>query len=226
MPARTLTDEPTTIHPFDVLGQTDGTSHLMVHALLCNETDSRTDVTKQSEINCSHMGPPLGQRSISCDAVGSAELNDTHRRKIKLFVDDRLLERAAEKKRGRLHGLLAEYRIHPPATRPSQEFPLWRFSCVGYVLEAYKAAGIRLLGAPLPFRTLDELKQLYPHHARRLDDSDIRTHLGIGEGDRWAVALVGYVLNSLSRAVDQIHSDEYIPQPGDEYFPPEPPLEH
>jgi len=224
MPAWTLTDEPTTIHPFDVLGQSDGTSHLMVHALLCNETESRTDVTKQSNIRCTHMGPPLGQRSSSCDAVGSAGLNDTHRRKIKVFVDDRLMERAAEKKRGRLNDLIAEYRIHPSATRPSREFPLWRFSCVGFVLEAYNAAGIRLLGAPLPFKTLDELKQLYPRHARHLDDSDNRTRLGIGEGDRWPVALVGYVLNSLSRAVKQIHSDEYVPQPGDEYFPPEPSL--
>lgn len=227
MPARTLSDEQTTIDPFDVLAQSDGTSNLMVHALLCNEADSRSDITRRSTITCAHMGPPLGHRGFSCDAVGSAGLSDAHRRKIKVFVDDRLKERAAEaerlKRRGESHRIRVEYQIHPPASRPSRAFPLWRFSCVGFVLQAYLAARVQLLGSPFPPKRLDDLKRLYPHHADRLDDPNMRAQMGIGEGDRWRVALVGYVLNSLAREVDQIMAGAYVPQPGDEYFPPEPP---
>ena len=225
MPARTLSDEPTTIDPFDVLGKNDGSSNLMLHALLCNETATRTDVTRASTIECSHMGPPLGQRRYSCDVVGAAGLSDDHRRKIKVFVDERLNERAAEKERRRKLGLRfdsrVEYRIHPPATRPSGTFPLWRFSCVGFVLQAYQAARIQLLGSPLPLKSLDELKRLYPFHAQQLGDPETRARLGIGEGDRWPVVLVGYVINSLSRSITEIHEEPYVPQSGDEYFPAE-----
>jgi len=97
---------------------------------------------------------------------------------------------------------------------------LWRFSCVGFVLQAYQTARISILGAPLPLKTLDELKQFYPWAVNDLDNAESRVRLGIGEGDRWPVALVGYVLNSLSRSSGEIHASPFVPQPGDAYFPP------
>ena len=228
MPARSLSNDPSTVDPFDVLAQSDGTSNLMIHALLCNEAESRGDVTRQSEIKCAHMGPPLGLRVNRCDAVGSADLNDTHRRKIKVFLDDRLKERSSEKDRLRLLGrsneIRTEYRIQPPATKPSRAFPLWRFSCVGFVLQSYLAARIQLLGSPLPLKTVEELKRLYPGAADSLDDPNFRDRVGISHGDRWPVALVGYVLNSLARDVAAILAIPYVPEPGDEMFPRETPI--
>lgn len=223
MPARRLSDQPSQLDPYDVLGQTDGSTDLMLHALLCNESTPRADVSKTTTVNCMHMGPPLGRRTDCGDAVGSAGLAEGHRRKIKTFVDDRRQERKAAKKRlqaaGRGDALRFEYCIHPAATKPSGEFPLWRFSCVGFVLEAYRAARIRLLGSPRPSVSVSKLKQLYPDSADELDDPSVCDRMGIGEGESWSVALVGYLLNSLARDTDEIHRTPYVPRVGDEYFP-------
>lgn len=224
MPARRLSDQPTRLAPYDILGRTDGSTDLMVHALLCNELHSRTDVTQTSAINCVHMGPPLGRCAGVCEAVGSAGLGEGRRRKVKDFVNNRFQERKAARKRWQTAGqpktLRMEYRIYPAATKPSPEFSLWRFSCTGFVLEAYRTARIRLLGEPLPQISLVQLKTYYPEVADKLDDFGFRKRMGIGEGDRWPVSLVGYLLNSLAREVDEIHKTPYVPQSGDEYFPP------
>ena len=223
MPAWTLSADPTHVTPFDVFAQSNGGSDLMVHALLCSEEISRTDVVKGVYLKCVHMGPPLSQRDRQVEAVGTAVLTEEDIRKVKTFADDRLRERQAEEARLKLLKqtdlLRAEYCICPPAHRPTSSFSLWRFSCVGFVLLAYRTARIELLGAPLPLRTLDELKQFYPFHAARLDDPETRKQLGIGEGNSWPVALVGYVLHSLSRTPEAIRAAAHPPAAGDEFFP-------
>lgn len=228
MPAQRLSNQPATTHPFDVLAQSDGVGNLMLHALLCNESATRNDVTNDTIINSFHMGPPLGPRRAACDAVGSANLTDEQREKVKTFIKDRREEKAAEKKRLQALGLdwdsSSQYRIQPAATRPSRKHPLWRFSCVGLVLQAYKAARVSLLRRPFPLKTADDLKRVYPHFASDLEDADTRIHLGIGTGDRWPVALVGYVMHSLARPSEEINgpaAEPYQPQEGDEYFPRE-----
>lgn len=228
MPATRVTQQPSQLHPFDVVALYDDSDDLLVHAMLCNEAQSRHDVVHDSEVDCVHMGPPLRVQTspLSSAAIGTAGLQETHRRKVKTFVDDRLKERFAEKERlkklGRLADLRLEYLIHPPAMRPSGAIPMWRFSCVGFVLQAYQTARIKLLGGQLPLRSLTELKQFYPWAAKDLDVQENRIRLGIGEGERWPVALVGYVLNSLARNPSEIHAGPFVPQPGHEYFPPRP----
>lgn len=227
MPAQRLySAQPAAVHPYDVLAQSDGTSDLMLHALLCNEAASQNGITDSSVLRTFHMGPPLGPRRDLCDAVGSANLSADQRRKIKSFVDDRRAEKEAEKRRLRARGLswnaTAQYRIQPAATRPSRRFPLWRFSCVGLVLEAYKTARVYLLAPPLPLKTVADLKRLYPQFASELDDPDTRHDLGIGTGDRWPVALVGYVVHSLARTAAEINgagAQPYQPHVGDEFYP-------
>src|SRR5262249_28075708 len=65
--------------------------------------------------------------------------------------------------------------------------------------------------------------QFYPWAAIELDVLENRIRLGIGEGEHWPVALVGYVLNSLARDSNEIHASPFVPQLGHEYFPPRPP---
>jgi len=223
MPAWILSAEPTHVTPFDVLAQGSGGSDLMVHALLFYEESARTDVVKGALLKCVHMGPPFSQRDRQVDAVGTAVLTDEDIRKIKTFADDRLRERKAEEERLKRikqeDSLRVEYCIHHPSQKPTAIFSLWRFSCVGFVLQAYRTARIELPGTPLPLRTLDELKQFYPTHAAKLDDPETRKQLGIDQGDSWPVALVGYVLHSLSRQPTEIRGTPHAPKSGDEYFP-------
>ncbi|MDZ4821533.1 MAG: hypothetical protein SGJ20_21435 [Planctomycetota bacterium] len=77
----------------------------------------------------------------------------------------------------------------------------------------------------LPHSTLDDLKRYYPDFANVLGYQRMRDQLGIGVGNSWPVALAGYVLNSLARDVEDIHSTPYVPKPGDEYFSPDPPIQ-
>lgn len=198
----------------------------MIHALLCNEAEARDGVTNETVLKIFEMGPPLGRSRESCDAVGGVNLTPDRQRMIKAFVDDRHSERDAERRRRRATNqewsVGLEYRIHPAATRPSRDYTLWRFSCVGLVLESYRYARIVLLQPPFPTKTLAELKRIYPQHASRLDDPSVRTLLGIGTGDRWPVALVGYVMHSLARRDEEIvgaAATAYSPSLGDEYFP-------
>src|SRR5487761_1521237 len=225
MPAATLSDKPATVQPYDVLAQSDGATGLMLHAVLCNEANPRRDVTDKTLLRVFHMGPPLGPWRAACDAHGTAGLTAEQRAKVKTFLSDRRAERAAEKRRlkqaGRRWNARSQYRIHPEAAPPSREYPLWRFNCIGFVTEAYLMAGVRLLTGPYPLKSLDDLRRLYPYAARHLDDLAERTALGIGEGDRWPVVLVGYVLHSLSRPIEEINgprAEPYLPRDGDEFF--------
>lgn len=171
------------------------------------------------------MGPPLGKRRQSCDAKGYANLTNDQKRKLKVFLDDRKSEKDAEKKRQQILGNKfdhkKQYRIYPSATPPTKNYPLWRFSCVGLVLKAYKIARIHLLSTKIPKISLQKLKELYPDFSDDLDNPELRQKLGLDDNDEWPVELVGYILHSLNRPVNEINgknSSPYTPQKGDEYF--------
>lgn len=157
MPAAKLTSRASVVCPYDVLARSDGTTGLMLHALLCNEADVRDDVTDKTVLRAFHMGPPLGPRRDSCDAFGTANLTAQQKTKIKSFIDERREECAAEKKRqsemGSRWDARSQYRIHPAATPPTPGYSLWRFNCVGFVLQAYLRARIKLVTGPYPLKT-------------------------------------------------------------------------
>ena len=223
MPATRITETPVEVHPFDVLAT--GSGDLMIHAMLCHEDNPRNDVTRATAVKTSHMGPPLGPKQLQCDAVGSAELGEDERIKLKDYVNYHRQETENEKLIHRRLGIrwdsTTQYRIHPPYSPPTPDYNLWRFSCVGYVLKAYESVRIKLLDEKPPAKTIDDLKRLYPFAAAELDDPDKRQGLGIGEGENWPVALVGYLLHSLARDISLIrgpNAQPYVPNEGDEYF--------
>jgi hypothetical protein len=223
MPAFNLSAEPVSISPCDVLAKSAGERDLFTHAMLCDEDNIRNDVVHGAVLRCVHMGPPLTGSEASVHAVGRTDLTAVERRMIKSFTDSRFAERQAEEQRLKLlqkrKELRFEYVIFPAAVRPSATFPLWRFSCAGFVLQAYRAARIELLGEPLPQKSLDDLKQMYPQVAARLDDPETRRQLGIAQGDSWPVLLVGYLLHAFNRDADAIRGAPVVPTHGDEYFP-------
>ena len=85
--------------------------------------------------------------------------------------------------------------------------------------EEWRTARIELLASLLPLRSLEDLKRFYPYAAAKLDDPQMRKLWGIDSGDRWPVALVGYVLHSLNREHSDIRAKPYTPELGDEHFP-------
>lgn len=224
MSAGRLDGTPKSVHRFNVLTQSETDTDLMTHALLCNESDER-QVCSDDRIRVVHMGPPLLTDKEEVHAFGDANLSDVQSRKIKTFLDSRMLERKAEKKRCQLAGTdyrKAQYCIHPESMKPDRHTPFWRFSCVGFVTEAYEAARIVLLDKARPLMTLDDLRVMFPGRDDTFDDPKERKRLGIDEGSPWPIALAGYLMNAMNRPISEINGPNakpYRPVVGDEYFP-------
>ena len=229
MPAWMLDNTDRQVSEFDVGALDTVGSGELTHLVLCTPSKPQLINQDSAPIDSIHMGPPLGSKSTKVGAIGTAAL-DAHqaepgeRRKIKAFVDDRLDERNAQQERllalRSWEKYFAEYVIHPPFVEQDENTPLWRFSCVGFVLRAYIEARIHLLNLEkIPCSSLEYLKLTYGSIARKLDEPDFRSRLGIAEGETWPVALVGHVLNSLARDPDEIRQTPFIPKAGDELFP-------
>jgi hypothetical protein len=224
MPAkRTTANVPITASPGDMLAKSNGASDLMVHAMLLDEENPRSDVTIATQLRIAHMGPPLGNATRTSDAVGGIGLSKDQSLRIKKFIAQ--CKNASDKrkeeyrKRDQKPDPRELYVILPSAKSPNKDFTYWRFSCTGFVLKAYEQLKIVLLKGPIPHRTLDELKAFYPFFAQELDKPDTRAEMGIGTGDSWPVELVGYLLHSFARSDAEIIAGPYAPQLRDEYFP-------
>jgi hypothetical protein len=104
----------------------------------------------------------------------------------------------------------------------------YRFSCGGFVIEAYRFVGIELIvtdATALPVVGLETLRVAYPDLQRPLDSPRTREYLGLDGTGPWPIVLSGYLLNSLRRTEAEIRGGPYRPQPGDEFYPARPPLQ-
>ncbi len=229
MPAWRLDKTTRQVRKFDV-GASDGVeAHFVRHVLLCDVDDPASVNGDSGAIQSVHMGPPLKESTAQIDVLGTAELDADgvgkgERRQIKTFIDDRWLERGAQKTRlekmNRLQQLKAEYVIHPSAREPDSNYPLWRFNCSGFVLHAYLEANIELIDEEqVPSVALGFLKDAFPWARKRLEDPEFRKEMGIDTGEQWPVVMAGYVINSLNRPSNVIRQAPYVPRSGDRYFP-------
>ncbi len=217
MPAQRVGSDPVAVRKCDVAGQDSTTRrHFVRHVGLVNE--ERNDVRAGTQVPLVHMGPPLERQEAGSPvhAVGTAGLTAGQIRQIGVFVDEHISEYEAEKiRRG-------QYVIHPHVREPDAVVPCRRFSCAGFVIEAHRDAGVELLvtePADLPPVNLDTLTHAYSDAASLLRNPTRRTRLGLEGDGPWPVVLAGYVLNSLSRSVDEIRRGPYKPVAGDEFFP-------
>jgi hypothetical protein len=95
-----------------------------------------------------------------------------------------------------------------------------RFSCAGFVLEAYKLARIALLEPDgLPMVGMDVLRLAYPIQMRLLGSGRINADsLGLTGDGPWPVLLCGYLFHSLNRSANEIREQPYAPAAGDWLF--------
>ncbi len=228
MPAHRLTALGSAISRSDVVAfDTKGVTHFLQHtALSAHEYES---VKAGDEIGVNHMGPPL-ERDGQCrvDVSGTAELNDDELNQIALFIDELEDERQAQVLRQRSDiDKYPDYIVHPH-TDYSPDGSYRRFSCTGYVVEAYAEAGIDLIDIDaVPPVDLQMIYRAFPALERVEANPPLRKRSGIrsrhdlglaGDGP-WRVLLPGYVLHSLARDADAIRRDPYSPTSGDECFP-------
>jgi hypothetical protein len=218
MPAQRLGSQPVSIRKYDVAAQDSATTPYFVrHVGLADE--QRDDVRLSSEISLVHMGPPLmrGDSGTAVHAIGKAGLTVGQIRQIGVFVDEHLSEYEAE--RIRRH---RQYVIHPHVREPNRDVPCRRFSCAGFVIEAYRDADVELVviePARLPSVDIETLTNAYSDLAHVLRSPARRSRFGLEGDGPWPAMLAGYVMNALNRTTEEIREGPYVPASGDEYFP-------
>lgn len=204
---------------FDVVGEDGDPRGFIRHTGLAESTG-----THQSDsVAVFDMGPPLhARRQMKADAVGSADLSDDEARKIQTFVDRHEGDHRAIQELNRTT-LPQAYCIVPhasPFCENDGRYVRMRFSCSGFVFEAYRRARIRLVDEKaLPKVGIEIIRSAYPRETRLMDRGRInRDSLGLtGEGP-WPVMLCGYLFHALNRNAAAIRRTPYTPARGDEVF--------
>lgn len=223
---RVVETSPVPIRQFDVVGSdSTGTARFVRHVALA--ADAHVAYDASSPLRVLHMGPPLesaGECVANC--VGSVTLSVDEQQQIGIFF----AELASEYQAAQVSDL-RQYVVVPHVDelrREDQTIVCRRFSCAGFVIEAYREAKIDLLATDtmtLPPVSLDTIRAQYPDLAPRLDNRRLRAVLGIAGDGPWSVVLAGYVLNSLDRLDAAIRTTPYRAMAGDEFFPPRRPVQ-
>jgi len=228
MPAHRLDNHPVAVRRNEVVGQDSETvPHFIRHVGLA--ADEHPGLTLAEPLRMTDMGPPLTRRRDP-DAVhawGHVPLTDDEVAQIDLFVDRVASEYQASQASPRRQYVVAPHCA--PVTAEDGTITCHRFSCGGFVIEAYRFVGIDLIvtdGDSLPTVGMDVLRLAYPDQQRALDNSRLRETLGLSGDGPWPIVLAGYLLHSLARPEAEIRDGPYQPRPGDEYYPicpPQPP---
>ncbi len=210
---------------FDVVGQDGAELGFIGHAGLAESTGSEN----ATKIPVLDMGPPLhghgASGHVKADVVGSAALTDDEVQKIRTFVDRHANEHLVFSQFSRSELIQASaqmYCIRPhvsPLYENDGRYARTRFSCAGFVLEAYNKARIRLLDVnALPMVEMAVLALAYPQ-TRLIGSGRISADaLGLGGSGPWPVLLCGYLFHALNRDVDVIRHQTYAPSAADRYF--------
>lgn len=212
----------------EVIGQdSEDLLYFVRHCGLATETYTQ----RVEQVAVFDMGPPMHTPSspgqMRVDVLGSAKLTDDECRKIENFIARHAGEhRSLELLKGRsLLGNVARMYCILPHSEPLLEedcrYARTRFSCAGFVLEAYRFARISLVDLDsLPEVSWETVSAAYPDAANLIQRGRIDGEsLGlIGEG-KWPVLLCGYLFHSLNRDAASIRREPIRPTIDQATFP-------
>jgi hypothetical protein len=220
MPAQVLDDKAATARKYDVAGcDSPVMPNFVRHVGLFLE--GTRELRRNDCVPLAHMGPPLeiGNDTMANHNMGTAGLKTDEVLQVQVFIDDR----AAEYEAGNLRRDKRKQYCVAPHAEPFEEtdgtVTYWKFSCAGFVIEAYRFAGLNLLitdEGHIPPIGIGLLNAAYPGIA---DNPCLRTHFKLHGSGPWNVVLAGYVLNALDRSVEAIRRAPYRPVIGDAFFP-------
>lgn len=188
---------------YAIVGVYSQSNHSFVqHAALLA---SDQDLDKRCEVEVHHMGPPLGdQVGCECHLLGQIELTSEEIEVIENWVASVETQYTAIYVQP-----FQQYTIYPHMTwifseegRPLRQ----RFSCVGYVIEAYREAGVHLVDlSQVPDTDGSCLEILYPEIVR-ISKSPPRLKeklgfkgfddLGLSGKGPWKLVLPGYLFHA------------------------------
>ena len=225
MPSNRVSGVTLSLNVFDVVGQDSAQSGFVGHAGLAESAGSKN----VGQITVLDMGPPLhghgASGQVRADVVGSAELTDDELRKIKTFVDRHANEHTVFSHFSMSQLIQAApqmYCVHPhvsPLYEDDGRYARTRFSCAGFVLEAYNKARIKLLDLNgIPMVDMAVIALAYPQ-TRLIESGRISADaLGLEGDGPWPVLLCGYLFHALNRDPDAIRQSPYTPDIANRHF--------
>jgi hypothetical protein len=226
LPSHRVGRSTITLNLFDVVGQDGDDPGFIAHTGLT----SSAGVQSANMLPILDMGPPLhGQGDnarIEASVVGTAALSDDEARKIQTFINRHANEHQVflQFSIGQLLKAAPQMYCVNPHASPLREadgrYVRTRFSCAGFVLEAYKKARIKLLSsAALPAVDFAVIKLAYPSQSRLIESGRISAEaLGLEGDGPWPVLLCGYLFHALDRSTDVIRHEPYQPVAENRYF--------
>ncbi len=221
MPAWRLNGTLVEVRKYDVASMdSESVPQFVGHVGLSNDGPKELGKDKTPPcLSMVHMMPPLhdNRHLWPIHAVGTANLSEGQVFQIKILCQRQQKEYEAQQARE-----TAQYVIRPHMKPPDGQYPFHRYSCAGFVIEAYRWAGIDLVtlsDTAVPRASLATLKEAYRTYEKELDDPVQRAEYGLEGPEPWPVVLAGHVMNALDRSADDIRRAPYQPSYGDEFFP-------
>ncbi len=170
------------------------------------------------------MIPPLSvpgeadseaQTAVAIDIVSNMELSASEISRIKMFIDELVDEYSVA--RATDH---EQYTILPHFRDRNGDDSVRRYSCVGFVYEAYRDTDLDLIDLPsLPGVEIESLILAYPDQEARLRHPRLRAFGGLKGDGPWPVLMPGYLFHALNRPPDAWRRTPYSALSGDEQFP-------
>lgn len=176
------------------------------------------------------MAPPLhgptNRTIMPANVLGNAKLTFDDEQKIKTFIERNANEHAsfAIMTQSQVFRNAPQMYCILPHSNPFREedgrFARMRYSCAGFVLEAYKSAQIELVDLEyLPLVDLATIKLAYPNEVALIERERIsKESLGLEGNGPWPVLLCGYLIHALNRDAQEIRNKAYSPNSRDHSF--------
>lgn len=227
MPAKDLATDPCDLARYDVLAQRAPASRFIRHLALIEQ--DHPGAGGGVRVPATHMSPPfrIGE-DLDVDAMGSVPLSRDETRAMETWISGM----NDEYSRQSFSDDGEQYTAHPAwedvRSGANQGVVRYRrYSCAGFVVDAYREVGIALLPmardrhgthldeSRLPLVSRATVARNYPAATRY---PELLERWGLRGPGPWPVLLPGYVLHALDRAESEIRSGPYTPAEGDAEF--------
>lgn len=222
-----LSEQPVSIEKYDVCGihQNYCERNLVTHLGLSGSDNINKIVS--DNLNLFHMKPPYAHDAPLKNAVtffveASKYLTDAQKKNLDRFLITCKQELAESSINS------AHYIIYPCFIVEDVPIKTRRYSCAGFVIQAFKKMDFELIDlndSSIPRYDLNGIIQRHPAGPLLRRNSSISNQYGLApEGSSWPIIFPGYVVRAvlhwiLQKQAGDMSCELYHPQSGDEYLP-------
>ena len=211
MPLQKLCNKPAVVEQFCVCSQEVQGTNFITHVGLASE--QQCGIKYGDTVKWTHVFSFFRRAEDRVHVIGKIRLSAEERESMDIFITDceEEIEKIKRFERPK------QFIIFPHKEERSAERPYCRYSCAGFVLEAYRRIHVTILEEDvIPAQSLDFLDEYYPGLAEcSIKEREALGLIGTGP---WRVVLPGYVLNAFNRSEKKIRQEPFRPKVSHSFF--------